>query len=220
MAQGLWKAQIGLFMSTLGILSISSIAIGVLSAVGPIFIAMFLFEETRGLFAGWLRAMIAAALAPMLCWITTAVLLVALEPWLADLARGRELGTPDIQTATVVSALVFIFCAAQAALMAGAGLIASGLHLPSGRSAAAAPGVVSTSTSSEAPSPSRAERLGAQIQGMVARERLMATAQTRMTPGGAPGAAGAGPSRTPFSAAGGYRRGAHFDRLRKIEAVQ
>ena len=215
-AEGLWKAQAGLFMSTVGVLAISSIAVGVLAAVGPIFIALFLFAETRGLFAGWLRALIAAALAPMLCWITTTVLLVAIEPWLVELARGRDAGTPDLQTATVVSAVIFIFCAAQAALMGGVGLIASGFHLPVGRRAAAGPATAAAQAAVAAsPALSRAERLASQMQSTMARERMAATAGASLA-GGTAGAAFP-PTRAALAAAGGYRRDAHFDRYRKLE---
>ena len=43
-ADGLWKASAALFMATAGALSISIIAVGILLTVGPIFIALALFE--------------------------------------------------------------------------------------------------------------------------------------------------------------------------------
>jgi type IV secretion system protein VirB6 len=127
-AQALWKAQTALFMSTAGVMAIAIIAVGVLSATGPLFIALVMFDATRGLFEGWLRALLAAAFIPMLCWSATTLLLVVVDPLLVRLAQGRLVGAPDTQAAVMVSAIVFIFAAAQAALTIGAAVIASGFR--------------------------------------------------------------------------------------------
>ena len=125
-AQALWKAQTALFMSTAGVMAIAIIAVGVLSATGPVFIALVMFDATRGLFEGWLRALLAAAFIPMLCWSATTLLLVIVDPLLVRLAQGRLAGAPDTQAAVMVSAVIFIFAAAQAALTVGAAVIAGG----------------------------------------------------------------------------------------------
>lgn len=88
-AQALWQAQTALFMSTAGVMAIAIIAVGVLSATGPVFIALVMFDATRGLFEGWLRALLAAAFIPMLCWSATTLLLVVVDPLLVRLAQGR-----------------------------------------------------------------------------------------------------------------------------------
>lgn len=127
-AQALWKAQTALFMSTAGVMAIAIIAVGVLSATGPVFIALVMFDATRGLFEGWLRALLAAAFIPMLCWSATTLLLVVVDPLLVRLAQGRLAGAPDTQAAVMVSAVIFIFAAAQAALTVGAAVIAGGFQ--------------------------------------------------------------------------------------------
>lgn len=127
-AQALWKAQTALFMSTAGVIAIAIIAVGVLSATGPVFIALVMFDATRGLFEGWLRALLAAAFIPMLCWSATTLLLVVVDPLLVRLAQGRLAGAPDTQAAVMVSAVIFIFAAAQAALTVGAAVIAGGFQ--------------------------------------------------------------------------------------------
>ena len=217
-ADVLWRAQSALFMSTAGIMAIASIAVGVLATIGPIFIALFLFDQTRGLFAGWLRAMTAAALAPMICWITTTVLLVVISPWVAELTRTREAGAPDLQTATILSSVVFIFAAAQAALAIGGGMIAGGFQLGQGRQVqlSAPP---PEAARREAEGISRVERLAFQLQHQAASNRL---AVVGMETGGQ--ARGAAASSAAQGAAQGearvgeaYRRDAHFDRYRKAE---
>ncbi len=215
-ADGLWKASSALFMSTAGVLAISTIAVGVLVSIGPIFIALFLFDATRGLFAGWMRALVAAAIAPLVCWITTTILLVVIEPWLVELAKGRDAGHPDPNTATAVISLVFVFAAAQAALVAGGGAIAGGFQLNFGAKAAKAE---KSDNRPEAQSPAvqtRAEQVAANMQrsGYVS-----SIATLSPSPGIAAmsvGGSGAGRDAAPQTVArvgDSYRRGAFADRI-------
>jgi len=118
-----------LFFSTAGVIAAATLAIGVLTAVGPLFIALLLLPATRGLFAGWARSVIAAAIAPLLGWLTTILMLSVLEPWLVRLAQERAAAQLDAQTAMSVAALVFVFAAGQAALLVAAGVVAFGFRL-------------------------------------------------------------------------------------------
>lgn len=128
-AQKLWNAQNVLFISTAGILAVAMIAVGILATVGPVFIALSLLAETSGLFFGWLRALVGAALLPLLGWTTTLIMLVTVEPWVDELAAGRSSGALNADTADMVSLMIDVFAAAQAALVVGALVIASGLSL-------------------------------------------------------------------------------------------
>ncbi len=120
-----WRASQALLASTAGVLAVSAIAVGVLTAVGPVFIVLFLFESTRGFFVGWVRALVAAALTPLLCWVTTSLLLVIVGPWIDALARQRAAHHLSLDTAGSAAGVVLIFAAAQAALIL-AGLITAG----------------------------------------------------------------------------------------------
>jgi len=106
------------------------IAVGILTALGPLFIALALLSETAGLFWGWLRALVGVALLPLLCWTTTMILLVTAEPWAQDLASGRANGHIRLATVDTLSLIVFVFAAAQAALTAAGLAIAGGLGVP------------------------------------------------------------------------------------------
>jgi type IV secretion system protein VirB6 len=128
-AQTLWKAAAALFAGTAGVLSVASVATGVLTAIGPIFIALFLLDVTRGLFVGWVRALATAVLTPSVCWLTISAMLVALKPWLATLAQQRGSGTLNPDTATAVAAMVFVFTGAQLALVLASAIIAGGFRL-------------------------------------------------------------------------------------------
>ena len=128
-AQKLWNAQNTLFLSTAGLLAVAMIAVGILATVGPVFIALALLAETSGLFFGWLRALVGAALVPLLGWTTTLILLVTVEPWVDELAAGRATGNLNPDLADTVCLMINVFAAAQAALVLGALVIASGLSL-------------------------------------------------------------------------------------------
>lgn len=163
-AKSLSHAASALFWSTAGVLACAMIGIGVLTAIGPVFIALFLFEITRGLFAGWVRAMAAMALAPMVSWVTIVVLLLTLQPWLDELQRQRAASAMSVDTATIVTALVYVFAAAQAGLVSAGGFIASGFHfrspVPRAVSAAAQTNMISTFIEPQ----SRAQLLAQSVQ--------------------------------------------------------
>jgi hypothetical protein len=102
-----------------------------------VFIALLLFEATGGFFVGWVRALVAAVLIPMVCWVTASVLLVVLAPRIEVLAQQRAAHTINLDAAAAASAIVLIFAAAQAALIVAGLLSAGGFRLA--RRAAAAP---------------------------------------------------------------------------------
>jgi type IV secretion system protein VirB6 len=178
-AAGALSAASGvLFMTTAGVIAAATLSIGVLTAVGPLFIAMFLVPATRGLFAGWVRALVAAALVLMLGWLGITLLLSVLEPWLVTLAREQQEHKVVAQTATSTAALVFVFGAGQVALLIGACVMAFGFRMP--RAAAAgvgrrvSPSAPVAATPAEAIS-SRAQRLAFDLQ----REPSVAASRAR-----------------------------------------
>lgn len=143
-----------------GLAAVRMIA-GLLLAVGPLFVAFLLFENTRSLFEGWLRVLAGAALAAFGTAIALGAELALIEPWLADLLARRTAdewlpGMPtEILVVTTVFAIVIV------AMLYGAARIAWGFRLaPAWR---AAP-----------------ERIGAMIRG-----------EERVAMAGAAGAAGA-----------------------------
>lgn len=110
-----------LLLSGLGPLLVAKIVLGFLLALGPFFLVLLLFDVTRGLFEGWLRASIAVALTPLLAILSLTLVLTLLKPSLAaiELMRDRNIYTPGVALG------VFIICALTAA-GASAVLIACG----------------------------------------------------------------------------------------------
>lgn len=137
-AQALWGASAILLASTLGVSLAAKIVIGVLCAVGPIFVALFLLEITRGAFLGWLRALVTAALIPFAASLGLALLLLLLQPRLALLAAAHEKGVVDLSTAMGAAALIYVAAAAQACLVAAMAFTGLGLRLAPQRTTDAA----------------------------------------------------------------------------------
>jgi type IV secretion system protein VirB6 len=191
-----------LFLLSAGVISAATLAIGVLTAVGPIFIALALVPATRGLFVGWVRALAAAALTPMVAWLLVVLMLAVLEPWLAALAEQRSQMHLQPQTAMSAAALVFVFGAGQLALVVGAWIMALGFRLPglarerSVRTPAAAPAPQPVSAANLL-LPSRAERLALDLQRdqaqQAARARSASLAAAVASPARAAGASEALP---------------------------
>jgi type IV secretion system protein VirB6 len=122
-----------------GLVAASWLMIDILGAVAPLFIALFLFRQTRGFFVGWVRAMTAAALISATSWILILLMLRTLDPWLVMLAEQRSLNQLDPHAGTSAASLVEVFSLAQAALAIGAGLIAFAFRLPRARRTAPTP---------------------------------------------------------------------------------
>ncbi len=134
-ANALATATGAMFLGCVGLIAVATIAIGVLTALGPLFIALFLIPQTRGLFVGWVRALVAAAIVPMGAWILNLMMLLMLDPWLAALAEQRRALVLDPQTAMSAASVVLVFTGAQVAMALAAGFIAFSFNL-TGRSKA------------------------------------------------------------------------------------
>lgn len=181
-AEALSAASGALFITTAGVIAAATLAIGVLTAVGPVFIAMFLIPATRGLFSGWVRALGAASLVLLLGWLGIVLLLSVLEPWLVALAREQQSGQLQAQTATSAAALVAVFSVGQVGLLIAACVMAFGFRIRE-----AVGGVGRRLTPSAPPEaapaqaePSRAQRLAFDLQrepgGLETRERTLQVA--------------------------------------------
>lgn len=197
-----------LLVMSIGVVGGAKLAIGILSAVGPVFIALALLEVTRGVFAGWVRSLVAAALSLLVGWGLILLLLVVLEPWLAALAAQREALALDTRTASSVAALIMVFAIGQGLLILAAWVAALGLRFRPGRPEAiqaVAPVAVPASAPVLAGG-SRAERLAQALVRDEARfeTRIRAAALVPARAGPVPGA---NPGARPRTALGdSYRR--------------
>ena len=119
-----------LTLSTVGLLVVSRILLALLLAITPVMAGFLLFDATRGLLEGWLRALTGAALVPLfvliLCAIELAILSPLIDHMLADQAGGRF----ELDTVTPVALVVIVFSIAIVASARAATTIARGIRLP------------------------------------------------------------------------------------------
>ncbi|WP_309646686.1 type IV secretion system protein [Phenylobacterium sp.] len=119
-----------LLMTSLGAVLTAKIVLGMLLALGPVFVAFLLFDATRGLFEGWLRASVAFAIAPLLGILGLVGQLTLIEPHLIRLADQRGQGVVDLAPAIAIFMLCLVFAAVALAGALAVGVIATGFKLP------------------------------------------------------------------------------------------
>lgn len=118
-----------MLLTSLGAVLAAKIVLGLLLGLGPLFIAMLLFDATRGVFEGWLRASLAFALAPLMAILGLVVQLTLIEPDLVRLAEMRGEGFVDLAPANSIFLLTLIATGVSLALALAVSVIATSLRL-------------------------------------------------------------------------------------------
>jgi len=131
----LWLSALLLLLGTVGVLLVSRIALAAMLALGPIFIVCGLFDGTRGLFEGWLKAAVLFALTPLLAVLIGGGTIALLSPIIDSLAgAGAEVPLRLTTTLFLASA---VYCALMIVTLKIAGTMVAGWRIPFGRSRAA-----------------------------------------------------------------------------------
>lgn len=84
----MWLGAMLFMLGTVGLLVTTKIALGILVALGPVFVVMALFNGTRGLFTGWLKGLVMCALAPLFAVLGGSIMLELSVPVLAALTAS------------------------------------------------------------------------------------------------------------------------------------
>jgi type IV secretion system protein VirB6 len=106
----MWLGATVLLLGTVGVMVTARIVLALLLMIGPVFVVLALFPATRGLCAGWLRATVLAALAPLLAVIGGAFTLELALP-----AVARLIGPEGIDARAAMA--FFLVASVHAALM-------------------------------------------------------------------------------------------------------
>jgi type IV secretion system protein VirB6 len=114
------SARVLFLSSAIAAHAVVRITAGLLLALAPLFAGLLLFDMARGLFAGWLRALIFTLLASVLTTVVIGVELALLDPWLAGVLRLRE---ARIITASAPLELLVLCLAFAIALAAAFGVL-------------------------------------------------------------------------------------------------
>lgn len=127
-------ARVFFLSSTIAAFAAVRLTAGVLLALAPLFAGLLLFDMARGLFVGWLRALVFALLASVVTTIVLGVQLALLEPWLAQVIQLRQ---SNALAAAAPIELLVICLAFALALFGSLGILlrlAFTVHVPAGRS--------------------------------------------------------------------------------------
>jgi type IV secretion system protein VirB6 len=122
-----WFLTAALCVYVMFLISLSSIASSVLLAVGPLFVAFYLFDGTRRLFEAWVLQLVNYALVTILTVLVAALLLHLVESYATQTAaRGPALTSVDALDMLLVMGLVLLLLRQimpiAAGLAAGVGL--------------------------------------------------------------------------------------------------
>jgi type IV secretion system protein VirB6 len=115
---------------------LSKIAVALLLALGPAFILLLIFNNTRGLFEGWLRTLLNYAVIPAFVYTLLAFLLALAERPLANLEQNSGItqslldGVAPFALVTFISILLLMQVMNMAASITG-GLSLSTMGSPS-----------------------------------------------------------------------------------------
>jgi type IV secretion system protein VirB6 len=125
------------------LIALSSIALAVLLALGPLFFACLLFEPTKRLFSAWMSQLATYSLITVITVMLSSLLLQSVKSYAAQTAaRGNEIVTVDILDMMLLAFLVFLILRQVMPIAAG---LAGGVALSSfdalGRTARAAFGL-------------------------------------------------------------------------------
>lgn len=112
-----WISGLVLLLSTLGLLILTRLVLFLLLILGPLFIVLALFDQTRGLFNGWLRTSIVFALAPMLTVLGGKAALSMFVPLLGYIEEDPERALTAVQPIIVLFMGSLIYAAFLATLM-------------------------------------------------------------------------------------------------------
>ncbi len=120
----MWLGAMLFMLGTVGLLVTTKIALGVLVALGPIFVVLALFNGTRGLFAGWVKGLTMCALAPLFAVLGGSIMLELAVPILGALTAtpgqvDPQAGMAFFMIGAVHAALMVMVLKVAGAMVAG-----------------------------------------------------------------------------------------------------
>lgn len=103
---------------------------GILLALAPLFAGLLLFDIARGLFVGWVRALVFTLLASVAVTLILGVQLALLEPWLAQALQLRQAKVVVAEAPVELLVLCLAFALATAGALWLMMRLAFAVHIP------------------------------------------------------------------------------------------
>jgi type IV secretion system protein VirB6 len=126
----LWLSALLLLLGTVGVLLVARIALAAMLALGPIFILCGLFDGSRGLFEGWLKAAVLFAITPLLAVLIGGGTIALLSPMLDSLESAG--GQVPLRLTTTLFLASAVYCALMFLTLKIAATMVAGWRLPFG----------------------------------------------------------------------------------------
>ena len=126
----LWVSALLLALSTVGVLIIAKILLGLLLAVGPILVVTALFSATRGLFEGWLKTLAQNAFVAAFAIVLTAGVIHLVEPMVANIGEAKAYGDLSPQPVFVLAVTAVVFSLLMVQVLRMCGRLAGAWRLP------------------------------------------------------------------------------------------
>lgn len=112
-----WLSGLFMLVSTLGALILTRMVLYLLLIIGPLFIVLGLFPQTRGLFNGWIRTSLIFSLAPMLIVLGGTAALMLFVPLIDVIGNDPQAAVKAVQPIVILFMGSIIYCAFLFTLM-------------------------------------------------------------------------------------------------------
>lgn len=149
-------ARVIFLVATIATFALVRIGAGLLLALAPVFAAFLLFDGTRGLFEGWLKALLGTALGSLAIAVTLGIELAFVEPWLASLLARRAGDLDIIGVPAQLLAATTIFALALAGVLLLVARTAYSLRIPAWMGSPSGSGYAQAAPRAEGERPIRA----------------------------------------------------------------
>lgn len=123
-------SSVVLLLSTLGAMLSVRLVMGTMLAIGPIFLACFLFSGLRGFFEGWIRVLLGGVLGSIATTIVIEFELAVLQPQLEHLYSSMAIEKMPRTAAVEIFASVLLFSVVLIAALVAGMRAAAGFRLP------------------------------------------------------------------------------------------
>lgn len=124
----MWISGLMLLVGTVGVLVTAKVALAALLALGPVFIVLAIFPATRGLFEGWLKAVVSSALTPLFTVLIGGAAITLITPLIRDALMDSTEVASKSATALFLAACVYTALMVMVARVAGA--LVAGWRIP------------------------------------------------------------------------------------------
>lgn len=120
---GFGWGRVFFLISALGPFGILHVGGGILLALAPVMAGLMLFGQTMGLFVGWVRGLVFAALGSLALTLCQGVEISVLSPWANDILDLRSSNTFTPSAPTELLALTMGFCVLNFGMLALVGRV-------------------------------------------------------------------------------------------------